>query len=408
MNIPNILKEISAKFVTLGAKAIIVGGSVRDHFLEIDIKDYDIEVYGFKTIEELQRVLKSYGKVKLVGKSFGVLKFVYQNQEYDFSFPRRERKIRVGHKGFDVVTDGFMEFKEAFKRRDFTINALGYDIEKKEFLDPFGGMLDMQKNILRHVDDKTFVEDPLRLYRGVQFCARFGYEMDCKTKELCKTIVDSGELNFLPKERVFEEMKKLLLKSKKPSIGFLLLKELGVLRYFPQLQNLTNKQWDETMNALDRIGNNLVLKFAALTYTFTQKEIESFIVGLTNEVKLKTDVKSLVKGYNHLVKLYEQNADDTQIRRLSTEVNLTVLASLAKAVKTTPLMSDWLMQNAKRLGVDKNPPKALLQGRDLISLGFKPSEKFSKILDKVYELQLQGALKERNEALSYLMNSCKE
>ncbi len=402
MNLPNILKKISAKLVTLGAKAIIVGGSVRDHFLGVDIKDYDIEVYGFETIQELQRVLQNYGKVKLVGKSFGVLKFIYQNQEYDFSFPRRERKSGVGHKGFDITTDGFMEYKEAFKRRDFTINALGYDIEKDEFLDPFGGMLDMKKGKLCHVDDKSFVEDPLRVYRGVQFCARFGYEMDSKTKELCKVMIDSDELNSLPKERVFEEIKKLLLKSKRPSIGFSLLKELGALKYFFQLQKLTDKQWEETMSVLDKIDNSLVLKFSALTYTFTQKEIESFIGSLTNEIKLKTDVKSLVKGYNLLLKLYEQNAVDTEIRRLSTKVNLTDLASLAKAVNSTSSMSDWLIQNAKRLGVDQNPPRVLLQGRDLILLGYKPSKKFSKILENIYELQLQGVLKDRDEALSYL------
>ena len=79
-----------------------MGGSVRDHFLNLPIKDYDIEVYGFETLEELEKVLSAFGSVNLVGKSFGVLKFVHEKEEYDFSFPRLESKVGKGHRGFDV------------------------------------------------------------------------------------------------------------------------------------------------------------------------------------------------------------------------------------------------------------------------------------------------------------------
>jgi len=385
MKLPKILQTISSKLKSKNAKAIIVGGSVRDHFLNIAIKDYDIEVYGLLSIDELEDILKEYGHVKLVGKSFGVLKFVYQGQEYDFAFPRREKKVGVGHRGFEVVSDGFMSFIEAAKRRDFTINAMGYDIQTKEFLDPFSGKQDMKNRVLRHIDDKTFVEDPLRVYRGVQFCARFEYEMADDTKKLCHQMVEQGLLEELPKERVFEEIKKLLLKAKKPSIGFELLKELNVLKYFPDISS----EWKK----LDRLSSykNLAIMLSVLTLHLNEEEIESFVFRLSDEVKLIQHVKALVLAYQQLLIL---ELDDTQIRRLSTKVSIEELSILSE--------NKELLKKAKELGVDKQAPKKLLQGRDLISLGYKPSEEFSKILDRVYEMQITGEIRDKEEALVFV------
>jgi tRNA nucleotidyltransferase (CCA-adding enzyme) len=394
MKIPKILQSISDKLNTLDAKAIIVGGSVRDHFLGLEIKDYDIEVYGLKSVDELEKVLKEYGKVKLVGKSFGVLKFVYDGFEYDFAFPRREVKSGAGHKGFDVVSDGFMSYKEAAKRRDFTINAMGYDIQKDQFLDPFGGMDDIKNRVLRHIDDKTFVEDPLRLYRGIQFCARFEYKMDDKTKELCKIMTREGELDELPKERVFEEFKKLLLKAKKPSIGFKLLKEFNTLDYFPELFFI---DWDTTMRDLDRLTyRDLRLKLAILTLSLDKKSIESFLHRLSDEVKLIEDVISLTEGCKFVQN--SSNLTDTDIRRLSTMVTIETLSKICE--------NKTILEDAKRLGVLTQAPKQLLQGRDLIALGYKPSEEFSKILDRVYQLQISGEIRDKEEALEFV-KKCK-
>ena len=102
MKLPDILLIISKRLKEEHAKAIVVGGSVRDHFLQLPIKDYDIEVYGLDTMEKLEKILSEFGSVNLVGKSFGVLKFVHEKEEYDFSFPRLESKVAEGHKGFEV------------------------------------------------------------------------------------------------------------------------------------------------------------------------------------------------------------------------------------------------------------------------------------------------------------------
>ncbi len=386
MKIPIVLQTISSKLSEMNAKAIIVGGSVRDHFLNIPIKDYDIEVYGLSTIDDLELLLKEHGKVKLVGKSFGVLKFVHKGQEYDFAFPRREKKSGVGHKGFEVVSDGFMSYTQASKRRDFTINAMGYDIAKNEFLDPFDGMHDMNMKILKHIDDKTFVEDPLRVCRGVQFCARLEYEMAEKTKKLCMVMVENGDLEELPKERIFEELKKLLLKAEKPSIGFELLKELNILKYFPEL---STKNW----STLDRLSShkNIRLLLAVLTFGLEEEKVEHFMMRLSDEVKLVNSVKSLVNAHK---KVLQDNLNDTEIRRLSTKVDMRELSILCE--------NRSILERAKVLGVDQHAPKDLLQGRDLIALGYKPSGLFSQILSEVYELQLQGKIINKDEAITYV------
>ncbi len=385
MKIPNILQKISQELKTKDSKAIIVGGSVRDFYLKKPMKDYDIEVYGLHTIDELEKILKQFGKVKLVGKSFGVLKFIHDGFEYDFAFPRTEVKSGAGHKGFEVVSDGFMSYEDAAKRRDFTINAMGYGIENCEFLDPFDGLKDMDKKILRHIDDKTFIEDPLRVYRGIQFCARLEYEMADSTKKLCKSMVSQGVLQELPKERVFEEFKKLLLKAKQPSIGFKLMDELGVLKYFSDI----NHEWDK----LDRLATykNIKILLACLTSHLEEDKVENFITVLSDEVKLINEVKKLVKAFQ---KVQDRELDDIEIRRLSTKVDMSELATLCE--------DESILNHAKKLGVDKKPPSMLLQGKDLLALGYKPSSMFSKILSTIYELQLTGEISEKEEALNYV------
>jgi len=285
MKIPNILKTISKDLNSKKAKAILVGGSVRDYFLELPSKDYDVEVYGLGCMEELEEVLAKYGSVNLVGKSFGVLKFTYEGEEYDFSFPRTESKVGEGHRGFDVEVDGSLDFKTAARRRDFTLNALGYDIEEKSFIDPFGGLEDIKAKKLRHIDDSTFIEDPLRVYRAVQFSARFGYELDASTMTLCKRMVADGMLEELAKERIYVEWTKLLLKSPKPSLGFELMRTLDILKYFPELKDLIGvvqspiwhpegDVWIHTMMCVDEmvalLGNdeklNLKYMFAILCH----------------------------------------------------------------------------------------------------------------------------------------------
>jgi tRNA nucleotidyltransferase (CCA-adding enzyme) len=454
MQVPKILKTISTHLQKQNAKAIIVGGSVRDHFLKLPSKDVDIEVYGLENMEMLEELLSSFGTVNLVGKSFGVLKFSYEGEEYDFSFPRREQKVGQGHKGFDVSVDGQLSYEEAAKRRDFTINALGYDIEEERSLDPFGGLEDIQAKKLRHIDDDTFVEDPLRVYRAVQFCARFGYSLAEETFALCKQMVEQGMLEELPKERVYEEWKKLLLKAPKPSLGFELMRELGILeRYFPELYALIaipqspkwhpeGDVWVHTMMCVDEMIGlleederyNLKMMFSILCHdlgkavsTSVDEEgnirsigheftglvlTKSFMSRLTQEHGFIETLLPLVEHHLKPSQFYAGNAKAPAIRRLATKVNIEELVIVSKADflgRTTKEAltgvyeaGEWLLEKSKKLKVQNKPLDNLLQGRDLIALGMTPSARFKTILDEVYSLQIEGEITTTKEALEFV------
>jgi len=459
LHLPKIIKIISHNLKNKHAKAIVVGGSVRDHFLNLLIKDYDVEVYGLKNLEELESILAQYGSVNLVGKSFGVLKFSYEGEEYDFSFPRIETKVAKGHLGFDVEVNGALAFKEASLRRDFTINAMGYDVQSGSFIDPFGGRADLEAKVLRHISDKTFTEDPLRVYRAVQFAGRFEFKVAKETVRLCRSMVERDELLELPKERVYEEFKKLLLKAKKPSIGFELMREWGILeKHFPELHAIVGvlqspkwhpegDVWVHTMMCLDEMATLLTPSFSekerlkflfailchdlgkAVATTIEEdgrirsigheyKGIEptkSFLYRLTDEHDFIESILPLVEHHLKPSQFYAGKSKAAAIRRLATKVNIEALVLVARADflgRTTKeslarvyLAGDWLLERAKALKVEKKPLTPLLQGRDLIGLGLTPSPKFKVILDEVYGLQLEGKLATREEALGYLLSS---
>jgi tRNA nucleotidyltransferase (CCA-adding enzyme) len=143
----------------------------------------------------------------------------------DVALPRRESKVGRGHRGFEVTGDPFMSVEEACRRRDFTINAILCDPLTGEYFDPFGGRRDLECRVLRMVDERTFPDDSLRVLRALQFAARFGLTMDEGTKRVCRRI----PLDDLPSERVLGEFEKLLLLADRPSIGFALGLELGVI-----------------------------------------------------------------------------------------------------------------------------------------------------------------------------------
>jgi tRNA nucleotidyltransferase (CCA-adding enzyme) len=326
---------------------------------------------------------------------------------------------------------------------------MGYDLESGEFLDPFDGRGDLDRRVLRHIDSKSFIEDPLRVYRGVQFCARFDLSMDDKTKELCKDMLNGGMLKELAKERVYEEIKKLLLRAKRVSVGFELLRELGILDYFPELSALIGlKQdpiwhpegdvWIHTMMVVDeaaklRVGDDrddLILMFGSLCHDFGKPSTTEFIDGrirsrghekagvlptksflarLTNESSLIDEITPIVANHLAPSQLFKDNSSKAAIRRLSTRVNISKLIPVAKAdffgrdLKEARdgefKAGDWLEIMAKELEVENSKPKMILQGRDLISLGLKPSPKFKRLLDLIYELQLDGKVTTKSEAI---------
>jgi len=376
INLPKILIDILNDLHKLKAKPILVGGCVRDNFLAKEVKDYDIEVFGLNNIEIMQKCLEKYTKVKLVGKSFGVLALKINSYNLDFSLPRLEKKTGDSHQDFKVKTYADLSFKQAAKRRDFTINAIGYDYFENSFLDEFGGIEDLKNSKIRHIDDSTFVEDSLRVYRAIQFASRFEFNIDNSTKVLCKKMIGKGELKFLPKERIFEEFKKLFLKSNKPSIGLKLLKEFNIF-------NLTkaNKNIDNLAKILKDKNfsdfRKLYLFYSCLAKTY-EKDFMDFLNALTNNKKFIKEVLLLQKAV--------LTNDEKDIKRLSLTLKLEDLIVLNQAFKNDIVKEVQIL--AKSLNVLNTPLKPLVQGKDLINLGFEASEKFKEILDFALNLQI--------------------
>jgi tRNA nucleotidyltransferase (CCA-adding enzyme) len=234
MTIPDELKPI----LNLFPQALIVGGAVRDHLLGLTPKDFDIEVYN-TPMEEIEKTLSPHGSVDTVGKSFGVVKLTLGENQYDFSCPRRERKAAQGqgHREFIVEADPNISPKEAASRRDFTINALAFDPKSNQILDFWGGLDDLKTHTLRQTSP-AFEEDPLRPLRAFQLAARTGFHLETQTAATCQKMAAQGAFDTLPKERVWEEWSKFLIKSTDPMAGFQALHNSGWGRLFPQLEAL--------------------------------------------------------------------------------------------------------------------------------------------------------------------------
>ena len=211
---------------------------------------YDVEVFALPAAA-LKQILKRFGYVHEVGRHFGVLKLRSASAEYDFSLPRTETKIGPGHRGFRVCTDPQLTYASAAARRDVTINSIGYAFLEERWFDPYHGLDDLQRRLLRHVGP-AFAEDPLRVLRLMQFAARFRFRIHPGTLAVCR----QQDLSELPRERIWEEFKKCLLQASEPAYGLRYLGALGALPAFPALAALhhphgRSRPWQITLKALD-------------------------------------------------------------------------------------------------------------------------------------------------------------
>ncbi len=164
----------------------------------------------------------------------------------DVSLSRIDSKIDVGHRGFEVKTDPYMSIEDAARRRDFTMNSIAADPLTGKIYDPFGGIEDIKNGILKITDHERFRDDPLRVLRALQFVGRFGLEIDKDSILIIQEM--ASQLKELPKERIGEEWKKLLLKSKKPSLGLSAGMILGVFKeihpeFPPLVETQQEKEW---------------------------------------------------------------------------------------------------------------------------------------------------------------------
>ena len=428
-----------------GGRALIVGGWVRDRILGLRSKDIDIEVYGIAA-PALRGLLERFGRVDAVGEQFTVFKI----GDIDVALPRRESKTGRGHRGFDVEGDPSMSVAEASRRRDFTINAISWDPLTGDYLDPCGGRDDLARRILRAVDPATFGDDSLRVLRALQFAARFDLALDLATRELCQSIA----LDDLPSERVFGEIEKLLLGARRPSVGFTLGLELGVIaRLMPEMAALAGcrqePEWhpegdvwvhtlmviDQARKAIDDLdrARGLTIMLGAVCHDFGKPTTTAFLDGRIRSpnhepagVPLalafldRLNVHSLdgFDARHHIVGLVAYHlapgmwhkaatpVGDGAFRRLAQKVDLELLARLARADcqgRTGDFdcsAMDWFVERARALGVEHRPPDPLLKGRHVLAMGLEPGPPVGRVVKAVYERQLDGSVATLDDALA--------
>ena len=451
------LKRLAEKIRESGGRAMLVGGCVRDELMGREIKDWDLEIYGVVP-SELKILLDDFAgdhglEVNVVGEAFTVYKL---GSDLDVALPRRERKVGRGHKGFVVEGDPDMSFEEACRRRDFTMNAVLKDPLTGEIIDPFNGKEDIAKKVLRHVSSETFAEDSLRVLRAAQFAARLEFDIAPETVELCRTI----DVTDLPNERIWGEIDKLLLQAKLPSIGLKWLYEIGVIdQLFPELASLVGvpqePDWhpegdvdvhtmmvaDEARKLIDDLDypRKVAVMLGAVCHDLGKPPTTEFIDGRTrslghDEAGVEPTVTFLdrlgihsLHGYDvreqviQLVRYHlkpgmyyksKTPVGDGAFRRLARKVEPDLLYRVAKAdslgrnpewlppeKRFGSEAQEWFIERVRELQVEKSAPSPILMGRHLIEMGLSPGREFKRILDAVYERQLDGEIGDLDQAI---------
>ena len=441
----NIAKKIADEVVHRGGKAYFVGGCVRDELLCLEVKDIDMEIHGIEH-DVLEQILDGLGTRAEFGKSFGV--YSIKGTHIDIAMPRRESATGRGHRDFKIDIDPYIGEKKAALRRDFTIGALMKDALTGEICDFFGGLDDLHQGIIRHVNDDSFAEDPLRVLRAAQFSARFGFTVAEETSALCEKM----DISALARERVFEELKKALLGAEKPSVFFEFLRKINALSFwFPELAALIGvKQnpkhhsegdvWAHTMMVIDeaakrrsRAKDPLALMLAALAHDFGKAVCTEIIDGEIHAYDHEVKGLPIIEGF--LKRLTGEKALCAKVLNLaSLHMQPNTKAAHGSSVKSTNKMfweakepydlillslSDAYGKTAPRPFFDTEPflterlavyeeymSRPFVAGRDLVEAGLEPGADFSEILSYAHKLRLAGI--EKKSALKQTLAYAKK
>lgn len=469
-----LIKDLADKLTKYLApiKSYYVGGCVRDELLGLTITDIDIEFYGL-SLEGLEQKVRDFLKAEkyspkdywldTVGASFGVLKLRIGESQIDLSLPRTENKIGIGHKAFAIKPKANLTPKIAASRRDFTINALMRDTETGEILDFFDGQKDLNNKILRAVDPTTFIEDPLRVLRGLQFAARFNLTLEAKTRELFITMIP--ELHSLAPERLRDEWTKLLLKADQPSIGLQLGMNLGIWDvWYPLFRQMLNTPqeaewhpegdvWTHTLMVTDKAAKiirgdlprgfdskdltereKFIIVMGAFCHDFGKPAttvqidgrwrarghdlagldlVEEFLLSFRTIDRTDIDaIKTLTAehlwpGMQYILTQKGGTITDGAFRRLAARlkpanIQLLSLVACADHLGRGPFKAEWqsagesydasgwpidfpagrwMLEQAHRLQVDKEPAKPIVSGQEIMDLlGIKPGPKIGELM----------------------------
>jgi tRNA nucleotidyltransferase (CCA-adding enzyme) len=349
-----------------------VGGCVRDSLRGIGIsekdRDYLVTQINF---DDLVQILKQHGHVDLVGKSFGVIKFTATPNGtktpfiYDIALPRSEFSIGEGHRDFDVDFDHTIPVDEDLIRRDFTINAIARNLKTNELIDPYGGLEDLKHGLIRMLRPETFSDDPLRMLRAVQFAARFDFEIEPQTLQAIKD--NAGLIESVSSERIQEELSKMLSKADKPSIGFAILKETGMLKsLLPEVAEGIDVDQPGGYHAFDVFNHSIYIM------DHLPKKLILRLAGLFHDVakpRAKEVVDDKARFYNHEVigsKLAEKALERL---RFSNQIIKNVKILIERHMFTHEVSDKGLRRLMRRTGEDLIFDLLDLRRADVIAQG---------------------------------------
>ena len=429
--IPYIVLDISQRLLKNGYQAFIVGGAIRDSLLCFEVKDWDIATNAMP-----DRIRDLFPEMTSFNLKHGTVTLVSKGRHFEVTTFR-------GTGGFGA------SIEEDLAHRDFTFNAMAYDITRERIIDPFEGKQDIKKKVVRAVlnPSERFDEDPLRMMRAIRFSLQLGYTIEPETLMAINSMAEA--IDRVAKERIRDELLRILV-VKKPSSGFNLMRKTGLLKgILPELlegyrkrQNNYHKFtiYRHTMETVDAIDKNPVLRLSALFHDIAKPRVRKKIEGkwrffghtkvsaeLTREIMMRlkfsnewtSRVTSLVA--NHMFD-YKMELSDRAVRRFIKRIGADNIDDIISLRRADDLAHGWgsdfekdieEFKNRINSQIKKSYPLTIsdlaVNGNDVMNvLGLQPGPRVGQILNQLLEKVIEKPEYNQKDKLMEILKDMKE